>query len=91
MKAILTQTKAFKKKRSWSNINLDAMVDITKVWILVSVTIGTPKYFNIIKGRLNKVGAITSSNKPPNWDGVEISIRCHGQVIHSFLSLGATN
>jgi hypothetical protein len=49
MKAILTQIKAFKKKRSWSSIHLDAMVDITKVRISISVTIGTPKYFNIIK------------------------------------------
>jgi hypothetical protein len=45
MKAILTQTKAFKKKRSWSNINLDAMVDITKVWISINVTVGTLKYY----------------------------------------------
>lgn len=54
MKAILTQTKTFKKKRSWSSINLDAMVDIIKVWISISVTNGTPEYFNIIKGEVGQ-------------------------------------
>jgi len=54
MKAILTQTKAFKKKRSWSSINLDAMVHISKVWISINVTIGTLKYFNIIRGKVEQ-------------------------------------
>ncbi len=54
MKTILTQTKAFKKKRSWSSINLDAMVDIKKVRISINVAIGTPKYFNIIKGEVEQ-------------------------------------
>jgi hypothetical protein len=54
MKAILTQTEAFKKKRSWSSINLDAMGDITKVRISINFTIGTPKYFNIIKGEVEQ-------------------------------------